>query len=722
MLAVSADFATDKGTRGVLQLTIGYGRAGKLDAQIDLRAIASTRPKAKVLDWTVEKAEEGKAETLDVLEGAFNPFAPEPLRVVGATVESGQGTAAATASRVTVTPAEGFIGTLVVRYRVRDVIDEADREVDGRVTLKVRGVPDQPTAPKVVESRDQTVVLSWTAPDSRGAAITGYRLTTKGGLSTTCKSTTCTFDGLTNAQTYTFTVAAQNEVGWSQESAPSGEAVPDAVPDAPTRVDVEAFGDGWLRWSWPAAASRGSSITKYDVQISPTPPSGGATRTSTTTGIKIGGLENGTAYSVRVRAYNDLETPSPWSPSSGPETPAGPPSAPTGLTATRTDTALGEQIDVSWQEPADDNGDDVQGYAVVVSDGGSTRTLDAGTSRSLAFKAQNGVEYTFQVKARNKADWGPLSSPVSAKAYGRPTAPTLAVPTTPPGTGTVRLTWERSDDRGARVTYEIYDDGSKIGTTDGTSFEHTGLAGGSSHTYKVRATNDAGSADSNERTARPTTRPGKASKLDIRVATRGDNNRPESVDLSWDAADSGGAESVTYAWTLTANGGRERRGETKSGSVTGVDISNWVAYSGTRLTLTVTAITRVDSTDLVGDPESISPEFGWGDPPTAPLNVQLSVDPEADKVVATWAPPSSDGGVQLDDYRYCWYVDGKFESCGATKSTSTERWFNNLGLNGSRKYDVKLVVVARNWKGESPEASAEIVVDLSPAPDPTPTP
>ncbi len=736
MLAVSADFATDKGTRGVLQLTIGYGRAGKLDAQIDLRAIASTRPKAKVLDWTVEKAEEGKAETLDVLEGAFNPFAPEPLRVVGATVESGQGTAAATASRVTVTPAEGFIGTLVVRYRVRDAIDEADREVDGRVTLKVRGVPDRPTAPKVVESRDQTVVLSWTAPDSRGAAITGYRLTTKGGLSTTCKSTTCTFDGLTNAQTYTFTVAAQNEVGWSQESAPSGEAVPDAVPDAPTRVDVEAFGDGWLRWSWPAAASRGSSITKYDVQISPTPPSGGATRTSTTTGIKIGGLENGTAYSVRVRAYNDLETPSPWSVSSATEVPAGVPDAPSDVTANRVDTEMGGQITVRWSVPPN-NGDAISGYRLTISGGPNSGevSVPAGSDPSYAFKgAKNGVEYRFSVTAVNKAGGGPAGT-ATALTYGVPGAPQMFTPSAPAFEGRVDLAWRAVDDNGAAVTYEVrQDSGDPHPVGPGTSWQFTGLAGGVSHSYQVRAVNAAGrSAWSDPVSATPTTPASAPTGGEATITGRADYGKPTQLTVSWSPpSDAGSSATVRYRWAVwTAQNSAESSSSSEARS-TAIDISGWDWPPGrTRtVTLRVTAVTEIDGRTREGGVLTRQWEFdGWGSRPSEVTSITVTPSPsttDPSSFTVAWTAPS-DGGVAIERYDIGYRIqEGGSFSGWRSVGTSTEATISGSDVTSGRKpgsYTLIVTVRAVNALGEGPagQSTATFTISDPDAPDPEPT-
>ncbi|HWJ83823.1 MAG TPA: Ig-like domain-containing protein, partial [Cellulomonas sp.] len=235
MLRVAASESAAKGLTGTLALKIGYGRTGIKDASVDLRVIASTRPTARVNDRSVPDGAEGEQVTLNVLDDAFNPFPGSPLTVVDAVVETpDSGTAGHTGSTVSVRPDVGFIGSMVVRFRVRDVTGDPDRDVEGRITFTVRGKPATPSAPRLGDIRDRTVVLSWSAPDSRGTPITGYRLTAQpGGLTKDCASTTCTFDGLTNDTEYTFTVAAQNEVGWSDPSPASLPARPDAVPDAP---------------------------------------------------------------------------------------------------------------------------------------------------------------------------------------------------------------------------------------------------------------------------------------------------------------------------------------------------------------------------------------------------------------------------------------------------------------------------------------------------------
>ncbi|CAM5780681.1 Ig-like domain-containing protein [Cellulomonas persica] len=719
VLSVGADVTTDKGTRGLLQLRIGFGRKGQLDTQLDLRVIASTRPKAHVQDWTVDDAVEGEPRTIDVLDGSFNPYPQKDLRVVGATVQSGRGTAAVSGARVTVTPAPDYIGELVVRYRVRDAIDEADREVEGRISLNVRGVPDAPSQPKIGEERDRTVVLSWVAPNSRGAAITGYRVTARpGGLTQTCASTTCTFDGLTNDVTYTFTVAAQNAVGWSQESAASAQARPDAVPEAPARVDFVGFGDGTLSWSWPDAVTHGSKIVNYEVQITPAPPSGSAVLKPTAPKVTFTDLANGTAYSIRVRAVNALQDrPSPWTPWTGTEWPAAPPSAPTGLQAVRTDTALGGQIDVSWSAPATNNGDSVQSYRLVVRGGGEDRTIET-EQRSHAFKAQNGTEYTFAVQARNKAGWGPTSDTVTARAFGAPRTPSLAEPVAPAGSGTVRLSWDRVDDRGSRVTYDVYDGDSVVGSTEGTSFEHSGLTGGSSHTYRVKARNEGGSSDfSNSRSATPTTPPGQPSGLRMQKTGEGAGGRPTQITVSWDAVPDGGGKNLQYEWKLEMRG-RDASGGPITGTSATVDVSDWnINYSGSDLTLSVRASTDIATTSW----SSATVNFSWGAAPSEPTSVQLALDPATapTRVTATWAPPTKDGGLDIT-YEFCWYLDGRRQD-STCRSGFTDRASSFSGFEvRDRDQEVELRIRAHNDRGDSSEVRERITIPAYVEPDPPP--
>lgn len=90
-------------------------------------------------------------------------------------------------------------------------------------------VPDAPTIGTATGGNAQAVV-TFTAPSSDGGSpITGYRVTSSpGGITATGSSSPITITGLTNGTSYTFTVAAQNAVGYSAESAASNSVTPAA--------------------------------------------------------------------------------------------------------------------------------------------------------------------------------------------------------------------------------------------------------------------------------------------------------------------------------------------------------------------------------------------------------------------------------------------------------------------------------------------------------------
>ena len=93
--------------------------------------------------------------------------------------------------------------------------------------------PTVPGAPTGVSATagDTEADVSFSAPASDGGAtITGYRVTSDpGAITATGASSPITITGLTNGQEYTFTLAALNSAGWSDESDPSNAVTPAAA-------------------------------------------------------------------------------------------------------------------------------------------------------------------------------------------------------------------------------------------------------------------------------------------------------------------------------------------------------------------------------------------------------------------------------------------------------------------------------------------------------------
>ncbi|WP_231938457.1 Ig-like domain-containing protein [Arthrobacter sp. B6] len=415
ILTVTAENTVPAGFTGNIPVRVTDGRSPAVRASISARHVASNRPMPVANDDVVDKANAGKTETVNVLANDVNPFSDTALKIVAATVETGSAAGQPTfaGDSVTVTPASGFKGVMVVRYTVVDKTGDVSRQTAGRIRLTVRDAPDAPSAPSATDVRSRTAVLKWAPQSDNGAAITGYTVRSNNGFEQKCATTTCTLSGLTNDVKYVFTVSATNEVGTSQESAQSNEIRPDEKPAPPEAPQVRA-GDKNMVINWPAAKTEGSAVKHYNLEISP-PPSNGIAVKNEVPGLNYTwpGLTNGVKYKVRAQAVNELG-PSEWGTYSVEDNPAGVPAAPAAPTsAVASSVGTQNQLRVSWNEP-NTNGDPISNYYVTMSGGGraaQTQTV-AGTVRTATFTADNSeTAYSFTIQAENKAGKGAVSQP-----------------------------------------------------------------------------------------------------------------------------------------------------------------------------------------------------------------------------------------------------------------------------------------------------------------------
>ena len=257
-------------------------------------------------------------------------------------------------------------------------------------------LPTSPQAPSGVAATpgDGRAIVAWSAPSrDGGSSIASYTVTASPGGRTCTTSDgstlTCTVTGLTNGDSYTFTVVATNGVGAGAASDPSFAVIPITHPDAPTNVSGTA-GIGQVTVSWTTPNSGGSPITGYTVTASP----GGATCatvTGDTTSCIVNGLASGASYTFTVTATNSAGTSVPSSASSVVVTLAVP-GVPTSVVATAGDG----QATVRWTAPTSDGGTPVTGYSVQALPGGQTCATTGSTSCTIT-GLRNGVSSTFEV-------------------------------------------------------------------------------------------------------------------------------------------------------------------------------------------------------------------------------------------------------------------------------------------------------------------------------------
>lgn len=450
VLSIAQAQDTKVGVKGTLQVSVADGSNPAVTADMVLVATSSSKPLAVANDDIVGEAHAGRAEVVKVLENDVNPFPDTPLRIVGAQVESGgQGvTASSGTDAVTVTSTPDYKGTVVVKYTVEDKTRDIARVATGRIKMVIKGKPEAPAKPQIVEEKDKSVLVSWDPPADNGSAITGYAVSWGSGVQQ-CATNTCTITGLRNATPYKFTVTATNDVGTSAPSPSSASATPDKMPDAPG-APTATFGDKEVTLAWVTPVGEFSAVKNFNVEISPA-PAGQNGQKAAVVGETLtwSGLVNGTEYQFRVQAVNNAPKPSEWSRYSQTVIPAGIPDVPAAPSVTAS-PAVGTntQVLVSWAEPFI-NGDAISKYTLEVSGGGeASRELEVlgqySPGQSVTVKNST-AEYRFRVKASNKAGvsaYGALSAPQRAVGkVGQMQPPALEIQNTSGDGGTVKLSY-----------------------------------------------------------------------------------------------------------------------------------------------------------------------------------------------------------------------------------------------------------------------------------------
>lgn len=290
-------------------------------------------------------------------------------------------------------------------------------------------LPGAPTGVSALAGNAQATV-SFTSPTNTGTtAISSFTVTatdgtnpSHGGQSASGPSSPIAVTGLTNGDSYTFTVTATNLAGNGPASAPSSPVVPYTVPGAPTGVSAQA-GNAQATVTFTAPNNGGSTITSYRATAtdSTTLANGSEMATGSVSPITVKGLTNGDSYTFTVTATNLAGTGMASAPSSPvvPTAAATVPSAPQNVSA-KTDASKG--TDLSWNAPASNGGSSVTSYTVFRSTRSGSESAYTSVncaSSSCTFHDSNtrrGTVYYYEVAAVNAVGTGPRSSEVHATA------------------------------------------------------------------------------------------------------------------------------------------------------------------------------------------------------------------------------------------------------------------------------------------------------------------
>ena len=320
----------------------------------------------------------------------------------------------------------------------------------------------------------------WTALDHPQSTITARTVT-----------------GLRNGVAYDFRVLTINAAGASAPPLYRVTETPARVPDAPEAL-LEADADSAVTLAWAAPTfDGGAAITDYTVEYSAAggPWTAAEHPAGATTGMRVSGLDNGTAYRFRVAAVNDMGTGARSMTVDGsPFTRPGPVRGPVAV-GSLTSVAL------AWKPPADDGGRPIIGYRVdyrLDSAPEWTRADDALTRATTATVSDlvTDAAYDFRILAVTAGGTGP-ARPDSAIG---PTLPGVIVNETPrapegltvePGDGRVTVAWQAVP-AGPESPIEAYTvTGDPLGscTTDELTCVVKGLANGTEYSFTVHAAN-----------------------------------------------------------------------------------------------------------------------------------------------------------------------------------------------------------------------------------------
>ena len=276
------------------------------------------------------------------------------------------------------------------------------------------------------------VTVNWTSPYDEGNTIVGYNLTylnndTHSGntLYFGPNVTGNTITGLTNNNTYTFTVTAQNAAGNSEIGYGSiGYASPYSVPDS-VIISTYFVHDSKVIINWSPPYDEGSlitgyNLTYYDVTYGSNSLINSLNFDSTVIGNTISGLTNGNVYLFSIMAQNAAGNSAYGI---GSNVYAIPYTIPGSVIIANT-IAGNTKVDINWTPPYD-GGNSITGYNLTylntITGLGNTVYFNSAVTGNTVSGLTNNTSYFFTLSAQNIA--GTSLIDISSSEYVTPYDP-----------------------------------------------------------------------------------------------------------------------------------------------------------------------------------------------------------------------------------------------------------------------------------------------------------
>jgi fibronectin type 3 domain-containing protein len=479
---------------------------------------------------------------------------------------------------------------------------------------------------------------------------------------------------------------ASGDSGYSNVS--SATTLADTTPPtAPSNLTATAASSTQINLTWTASTDnvgvtgyliqrcQGAGCTTF-AQIA-APAGTGTTYIDT-------GLSPSMSYSYQIIATDaagNLSLPSNVGTAT---TLAGPPSAPSALTAT---AASATQINLSWTN----NATNQSGFKVERSPDNVTFTQIGTTGATTTTYSDSPLApltiYYYRVRATNGSGDSAYSNVANATTLADTTPPTAPsnLAATAPSSTQINLSWTASTDNVGVTGYKIQRCQGSGCTTfaqiaappgTGTTFNDTGLTPLTSYSYQIIATDAAGNLSSPSNIASATTLAGAPAAPSGLVATAAS---PTQINLSW---------------TNNATNQTGSKVERSPDGVTFAQIGTTPGATTTYSDPTVLPLTiyyyRVRATNAVGDSaySNISNATTPADttPPTAPTNLTATATSSA-QINLSWTASTDNVGVTQYQIQRCQGAGcNSFAQVGASATPS----FPDTGLLASTSYSYQV--------------------------------